>query len=118
MTEEPPREGVDIVDAWQPTRDDGTPKREITASPERVWQLVEKFERGIAEAGRQFDLVTAVRIIGFEPRWLIDNRTIDILETYAFYRSAPHQAFPGLLGDQPAIWVEARTAIEDYISRA
>lgn len=49
------------------------------------------------------------------PEWFIDERTLELVRTYLFYRPNPSQAFQGRIGEQPGIWIEAKIMLDCVI---
>lgn len=75
--------------------------------------MVEEFREGIeVELKRDFDLMTALSIMGINPEWFVDGRTVELIEMYYFYHPHPHTAFPVKFADQPHIWIEAKFLLD------
>jgi len=54
-------------------------------------------------------------IMRINPQWFLDERTIEMIEMYAFYRPHPYTAFPGPFSEQPFVWVEAKFIIDEHM---
>jgi hypothetical protein len=50
-----------------------------------------------------------------EPSWFVDERSIELIETWLFHRPNAAQAFSGSLGDQPAIWVQSKIVLDGIL---
>lgn len=44
--------------------------------------------------------------MGVNPEWFTDERSLEMVEMFFFYRDNPALAFPGKFGDQPDIWIQ------------
>ena len=53
--------------------------------------------------------------MGIDPSWFVDERTLDLVKTYLFYRQAPYDAFPGGITEQPTIWVSAKIIMDGLL---
>jgi hypothetical protein len=54
-------------------------------------------------------------IARIQPEWFIDDRTIELIETYLFYQPNSYAAYPGSFSEQPAIWIHAKIILDGIL---
>ena len=67
------------------------------------------------DAKREWNFEQACQIMRIEPSWFVDERSLELVETYLFHRPNAAQAFPGSLADQPAIWIHAKLILDGVL---
>jgi hypothetical protein len=95
---------------------DGTENFVEAQNLAQVWAMLEDFRREIEKDARaKWDIFQACEIMRVNPEWFIDERSIELVELYLFYRQNPATAFPGTFSEQPAIWLEAKPLLDSVI---
>ncbi len=85
-------------------------------SLQELWRLIEDFRARVKADGKvEWNYWKAFEIMRVDPAWFVDERSIELLETYLFYRPNPSQAFSGPISDQPAIWIETKILLDGII---
>lgn len=75
--------------------------------------MVQKFKDGIENvAKREFDYLQAFEIMRVNPAWFVDERTLELIQTYLFYRPNPSQAFSGKISEQPHLWIDTKILLD------
>lgn len=77
---------------------------------------MEEFRRGVVDdAKREWKFEEACQIMRVNPEWFVDERSLELVETYLFHRPNAAQAFPGTLSDQPGIWIQAKIILDGVL---
>ena len=50
--------------------------------------------------------------MGVDLNWFVDERSLELVEMYLFYRPNPAQAFPGPFSEQPGIWLNSKIILD------
>ena len=77
-----------------------------------MWELIEKFRRGIIGAGREWSLFDACSIMGVNLAWFVDERSLELVEMYLFACPNPSQAIQKPFNEQPNIWIQSKIIID------
>jgi hypothetical protein len=80
-----------------------------------AWKVIEDYEKFLKKEEREFDLVLAMNIARVDPCWFVDERTLELIEQYVFYRPNPAGAFSKKFSDQPTIWISAKQILDGII---
>jgi hypothetical protein len=66
----------------------------------------------VEDAKREWKFEEGCQIMRVNPEWFVDERSLELVETYLFHRPNAASAFPGTLGDQPVIWINAKLILD------
>jgi hypothetical protein len=66
----------------------------------------------VEDAKREWNFDQACEIMRINKDWFIDERTVEMIRLYLFYRPNPSQAFQGRITEQPSIWVETKLILD------
>jgi hypothetical protein len=83
-----------------------------------VIEMLDKFRSEIESKDRKFDLWQAMDIMGIDPQWFVDERSIDMIELYLFHRQNPSLAFPVSMSEQPSIWIYSKIALDEILKES